>query len=57
MVEPKVPDGGVDHSVSRDRHDGSDDGAGDQVVPVVVFIDGEGARDECCSEEGGVEGD
>lgn len=57
MVESKVPDGRIDHSVGGDGHDGSDDGASDDVVPIVIFVDSKSARDEGCTEEGGIEGD
>jgi hypothetical protein len=43
VVEPEIPDGGVDHSVRWDGHHGAYDAARNHVVPVVEFVDGEGA--------------
>ena len=57
VVEAEVPDGGVDHAVGAEGHDGANDGAGEDVVPVVVFVDGEGAADQAGTEEGCVDGD
>ncbi|KAH0536669.1 hypothetical protein FGG08_006464 [Glutinoglossum americanum] len=57
VVEPEIPDARVDHAIAADGHHGSDDGAGEAVVPVVVFVDGESAGDEGRAEEGSVDGD
>lgn len=57
MIEPKIPNTSVDHSIGRGGHDGPDDGAGEAVVPVVEFVDGEGAGDEGGAEEGRVQGE
>lgn len=35
VVEAPVPDGGKRHAVGAEGHDASDDGSGEQVVPVV----------------------
>jgi hypothetical protein len=33
VVEAEVPDGGVDHTVGAEGHDGADDGSGEDVIP------------------------
>ena len=57
VVEAEVPDGGVDHAVRREGHDGPDDGAGEHVVPVVVLVDGQGAADQARAQDRRVDGD
>lgn len=57
VVEAEVPDGGVDHAVGGEGHHCADYGAGEDVVPVVVFVDGEGAADEAGAENGRVQDD
>ena len=54
VVEPEVPDGGVDHAVSAERHDCTDDGSGNNVVVVVELIDSECASYQDCGEDGHV---
>jgi len=50
VVEAEVPDGGVDHAVGREGHYGTDDGAGEDVVPVVVLVNGECAANSTLRE-------
>lgn len=57
MVEAPVPDGSVQHAVSRKGHDGTDDGAGNNVVPVVEFVNSERTADEHRAKDGSVDGD
>lgn len=57
VVISPVPNGRVGHSVRRKGHHGADDGAGDDVVPVVELVNGEGASDQNGAENGGVDED
>lgn len=57
VVEAKVPDGSVHHAICRESEDSTDDTACNNVIPVVKCVDGEGAADESCAEDGGVDGD
>lgn len=57
VVVSPVPDGGVGHSVGGECHDGTNNGAGQDVVPVVELIDTEGTADQTSTEDGGVDGD
>ena len=57
MVEPEVPDGSVDHSIRGQSHDRSNNGASNKVVPVVIFVNGQGAGDEGCAKNWCVQGD
>lgn len=54
MVESKVPDAGVDHSVCAECHCCSNDRAGENIVPVVEFVDCQGSADQGCAEDGHV---
>lgn len=57
MVEPEIPDGGVDHAVRRDGKGRPNDGPGDAVIPVVEFVNGQCTGDQGRAEHRGVEGD
>lgn len=54
VVEAEVPDGGVDHAVSREGEDGTDDSASKDVVPVVELVDGKSTANEDSTEDGHV---
>jgi len=55
VVEAEVPNAGVHHPVGTQSENGTDDSAGDNIVPVVVFINREGTRDQGGAENRGVE--
>jgi hypothetical protein len=55
VVEAEVPDAGVHHPVCAQSEHGADDGAGKNVVPVVILVDREGASDQGGAEDLGVE--
>lgn len=57
VVEAPVPDRCVQHAVCGKGHDGANDSSGDDVVPVVEFVDSERTADEDRAEDGGVDGD
>lgn len=57
MVEAPIPDGCVQHTVCGKGHNSADDTSGDDVVPVVEFINSERTADEHRAEDGGVDGD
>ena len=57
VVESEIPYGRIHHSVGAEGEHGPDDGAGDAVIPVVEFVDGERTGDEGRGEDGGVDGD
>ena len=42
VVVSPVPDGTVDHAIGTESHDGTNDSAGDTVIPIMEFVDGEG---------------
>ena len=42
----EVPDSSVGHAVRAESHDATDDRAGEDVVPVVVLVDGERTADQ-----------
>ena len=46
VVEAEVPDTGIDHAVGAECHDRSNDCAGKDVVPVVIFINCQCAPDK-----------
>ena len=66
MIKAKVPDRSIDHAVRGEGHDGSDEGACEDIVPagevvnscakrdvadlLVVFVNGEGTADETGTE-------
>lgn len=55
VVEAEVPNAGVHHPVGAQSEHGTDDGAGDNVVPVMVLVNSEGTGDQGGTEDGGVE--
>lgn len=55
MIEAEVPDACVHHPVRREGKRSPDDGARKNVVPVVVLIDRQGARNEHGAQDGRVE--
>lgn len=55
MVEAEVPDRGEDHTVAAEGHESTDDGAGEDVIPVVVLVNSQGTADQASTEEGSVE--
>jgi len=57
VVDAPVPDRSVHHTVARESKDSTDDGAGEDIVPVVVLVDGEGTANKTGAEDGGVDGD
>jgi hypothetical protein len=57
VIETEVPDAGVDHSVRAEGHESTDNGPGENVIPVVVFVDGKGSTDEAGPKNGCVESD
>lgn len=57
VVKAEVPHGGIDHSVATESHHGTNNGSGEDVVPVVVFVDRQGTADQASTKEGRVEGD
>lgn len=54
VVEAEVPDTRVDHAVRRQSHDRTDAGTSEDIVPVVIFINGQSAADEHRAEDGSV---
>jgi len=57
VVETEVPDGGKGHAESDDGCAGTDYSTGENVVPVVEFIDGKSASDQASTEDGRKEQD
>ena len=57
VVEAEVPHRGVDHAVAAEGHEGANDSTSEDVVPVVVLINGEGAADQARAEQRGIDGD
>jgi hypothetical protein len=56
VVVAPVPDGGVGHAVGRKGKDGANDGASNDVVPVVILIHGQGTANQASTEDGSVDG-
>ncbi len=50
VVESEVPDAGVNHSVGGECHCGADDGASEDIIPIVELINRERATDQCCAK-------
>lgn len=46
VVEAPVPNGGVCHAVRGEGHHGANNGAGNDVIPVVELVDGQRTADE-----------
>ncbi|KAI6765756.1 hypothetical protein HG530_006826 [Fusarium avenaceum] len=57
VVVAPIPDSGVGHAVGREGKDGANDSTGENIVEVVVLVDGKSSTDQSRSEEGGVGGD
>lgn len=57
VVEAPVPNGSIRHAVRGEGHHGANDGACDDIIPVVELVDGQGAADEHSAEDGGVDSD
>jgi hypothetical protein len=57
VIEAEVPDGGKGHSVGGESEDGTNDGTSEDVVEVVVLVDGESTSNQDSTENGGVGSD
>jgi hypothetical protein len=55
VVEAEVPHACVHHPVRAEGKHGSDDCAGDNVIPVVIFVDGQGSRNQSGTKDWRVE--
>lgn len=56
MVIAPIPDRSVNHAVSAESHDGTNDAASNDVVPVMELVDGQRASDQDGAEHGSVDG-
>lgn len=57
VVEAEVPDRSVHHAICRECEDSTDDTASNNIIPIVVFVNGKSTADESCAENGCVDGD
>jgi hypothetical protein len=56
VVEAEIPYRGVHHAVAAECHQGTDDSAGGNVVPVVELVDSQSTANKAGTEEGCVDG-
>lgn len=56
VLTAEVPDGSVGHTVSGESHDSTNNGSGENVVPVVELVNGQGPTNEACTEDRSVDG-
>lgn len=54
MVESEIPDASVDHPVGAECHGGANDCSGDNIVPVVEFVDRQCTSYQSRAEDGHV---
>jgi hypothetical protein len=54
VINSPVPDTGVHHAICGECHDGTDDCAGETVIPVVELVDGQGSSNEGGAEDWGI---
>ena len=57
VVEAEVPYRGIDHAVRAEGHEGTNDGAGEDVVPVVVLVNRQCAADQASAQHWCIDGD
>lgn len=57
VVDTPVPDASIAHAVRRESEDSSDDGTGQDVVPVVILVDSKGTTNKAGTENGGIDRD
>jgi hypothetical protein len=57
MVEAKVPDTGIDHTVGTGSHNGADDGSRQAIIPVMVFVYGKSSGDQKGAKKGCIDND
>jgi hypothetical protein len=53
----EVPNAGIDHAVSGEGHGCSNNSAGENIIPIVVLVDGQSTANEHGAEDGHVEND
>lgn len=56
MVVAPIPDARIHHAVGAESHDGTDNRASEDVIPVVELVNGQGASNQARAEHGGVDG-
>lgn len=54
VIEAPVPNGGVCHAVRGESHHGANNGAGNNIIPIVELVNGQRTADEHSAENGGV---
>lgn len=55
VVEAEVPDGGIQHAVGREGEHSPNDGTSEDVVPVVILVNGKSTADESCTKKRGID--
>ena len=43
VIEAEIPNGSIDHAICRKRHYSADDCPGEDIIPVVEFVNGKSA--------------